>query len=164
MLFELINANRDAIVGRVCERASIRDVVSEAANAELTECVATIVSQLSDVLFLRYADPATSAFERREEMTRAGAAHGEALLRHGFTLAQVVDEYTEIGHAIIDLATERRVTLSHEDFLNVYLSVNAAVAGAVSEHSRLRGEPASSETKRAWATAAAGNITRSQSR
>lgn len=161
MLFELINANREVIVQRVCERASFSETASADAIPELTRGVAAFVSQLSDLLFLRHADPAASDFERRAEMSRATAEHGEALLRHGFTLAQVVHDYTEIGRAIVEIATERQVTLSHDDFLTVYLSVNAAVAGAVTEHAHrvtLR------ERNGEWETAPAGNHIRSHSR
>jgi hypothetical protein len=138
VLYELINANREAIVQRVCEHASVGSAATPIAHAELTKGVAVFVSQLSDLLFMRHADPAMSGFERRSEMSKAAGEHGEVLLRHGFTLAQVVHDYTEIGRSIVEIATEQHVQLTHEDFVTVYLSVDAAVAGAVTEHQNHR--------------------------
>lgn len=174
MLFELLNANRVAILQRVKERAAVSRAASPEAHAELGAGVAAFVSQLSDLLFMRHADPTMSSFERRAEMAKAAAEHGAVLLRHGFTLAQVVHDYMEIGRTLIDIATERHVALSHEDFLTINLSVDAAVAGAVTEHAALAAalEHELTTVRAAlhaalhgdWERGAAGNHAQTQSR
>lgn len=139
MLYELVNNNRETIVARVRERAGARGSTADVeAEAELSAGVAAFLSQLSDLLFLRHADPSSPGLERRTEMAKTAAAHGEHLLQHGFTLAQVVHDYTEIGRTIVELAAEHRRPLSHAEIVTIYLCVDAAVAGAVTQHARSR--------------------------
>lgn len=137
MLYELVNGNRDIIVSRVRARAKARGCAHEA-QCDLSTGVAVFLSQLSDLLFLRHADPSSPGFERRVEMARAAANHGESLRRHGFTLAQVVRDYTEIGRTIVELAAEHELALDPHDMVTISLCVDAAVTGAVTQHARQR--------------------------
>ena len=137
MLYELVNGNRASLVARVRDRASMR-LVSPPAADELALGIGTFLSQLSDLLFLRHVDPEYASLEsgreRLEQMSRGAGLHGDRLQRHGFTLAQVVHDYSAIGRCIVELATAQGVSLSHDDVLVIAACVEAAISGAITEH------------------------------
>ena len=64
--------------------------------------------------------------------------HGNELLQGGFTIAQVVRDYGDICQTITDLAVEKAVPITTEEFRTLNLCLDDAIAGAVTEYGRLR--------------------------
>lgn len=68
----------------------------------------------------------------------AATQHGGDLLKHGFTIAQVVHDFGDVCQAVTDLAIERRAPISTEEFKALNLCLDEAIADAVTEFSRVR--------------------------
>jgi signal transduction histidine kinase len=60
--------------------------------------------------------------------------HGEGMLRAGFTVGQVVDDYANIWEAIVELAFESNVKIEPDEFCVLH----RAIGRAVTEYVRLR--------------------------
>lgn len=79
--------------------------------------------------------PDRSGPSRRQ---RTCSRHGADLSRTGFTIAQVVHDYGDLCQTITELALEQKDQISTEDFKILNKSLDDAIAGAVTEFSRLR--------------------------
>ncbi len=73
-----------------------------------------------------------------EEISARASRHGGDLLRHGFTIAQVVHDYGDICQVITELASEQSSSISGDEFRTLNLCLDDAIAGAVTEYSRQR--------------------------
>lgn len=134
MLHAFILANRDALV--VEARALVvRRSAPLALPHELEEGVPLFLEQLAESLRPRAeGDPAEQDGPRRE----AAARHGGALLRRGFTIAQVVHDYGAVCQAVTELAVVRGEPIAVEEFRALNLHLDEAIADAVSEYLRVR--------------------------
>jgi hypothetical protein len=72
------------------------------------------------------------------EMDRTAAAHGQELLRHEFTIEQVVHDYGDLFQVITALAGEKGLSITAPEFLVLNQRLDEAIAAAVSEWSRGR--------------------------
>jgi hypothetical protein len=81
---------------------------------------------------------------RNPEMASAASQHGRDLVAEGFTVEQVVHDYGDVCQAVTELAMEREVPISNEDFHTLNRCLDNAIANAVTEVFRLcdRGGPA----------------------
>lgn len=64
--------------------------------------------------------------------------HGGDLLRMGFTIAQVVNDYGDACQSITELAIEQGATITNEEFQALNLCLDNAIAEAVTEFHRQR--------------------------
>jgi signal transduction histidine kinase len=62
------------------------------------------------------------------------------MLRRGFTIGQVVHDYDDICQAVTELAGQKGVEFSADEFHTLNLCLDNAIADAVTEYSRLREE------------------------
>ena len=76
-------------------------------------------------------------------------AHGNDLLRKGFTVSEVIHDYGDLCQAVTDMAVEENEALSAADFRMLNRCLDDAIAGAVTEFGRQRDEFASDERTRA---------------
>jgi len=64
--------------------------------------------------------------------------HGSELLRHGYTIQQVVHDYGDLCQSITELAVEQAVPISVHDFGILNITLDNAIAGAVAEFAVMR--------------------------
>jgi signal transduction histidine kinase len=140
MLHGFIAANRHAILARTRERVAQRSWPSVSTH-ELENGVPLFLTQLSETLRLEASE---SPFPTGAIRSAAGR-HGEELSHAGFTVAQVVQDYGDICEAITEVALEQQVPITVEEFRTLHRSVDNAISGAVTEHTRLLVESRSAD-------------------
>jgi signal transduction histidine kinase len=141
MLVQFIVANREAIIARTRARAAKR-LAPQATEGELATGVPLFLDQL--LATLRQAPSAVPG-----AMEASAASHGAALLGRGYTVAQVVHDYSDVCEVISQLAHETGAAITAEEFHTLSLLLDNAIAAAVTEYSRLRDVTASAgETER----------------
>lgn len=70
------------------------------------------------------------------QIDRGATQHGRELLRHDFTIEQVVHDYGDLCQAITQLADEQGAPISVHEFGSLNVRLDNAIAGAVTEFSR----------------------------
>jgi signal transduction histidine kinase len=122
----------------ILQRSSARirqEVGHQVTDAELADGVPVFVDQLVRVL-RRDLDapnePTGSAAEDKSEMDSTAARHGEALLRIGFTISQVVRGYGAACQVITGLLDELGVRVSAREYETLNRCLDDAIAEAVS--------------------------------
>lgn len=129
MLSDFIKKNHAEIVERSRARVAQRSA-PRPTDAELSKGLPLFLNQLVEILNVTGGNGATIG---------AGATrHGADLSRTGFTIAQVVHDYGDLCQTITELALEQKDQISTEDFKILNKSLDDAIAGAVTEFSRLR--------------------------
>ncbi|HEU4404470.1 MAG TPA: HAMP domain-containing sensor histidine kinase [Polyangiaceae bacterium] len=129
MLSEFLIEHRDELVAR-CRARVAKRLAPRPTGLELEHGVPLFLDRLAESLrSRRCSGGATGA---------ADAEHGGDLLRHGFTVAQVVHDYGDVCQAITELAIERRVPIATEDFRALNHCLDNAIADAVTEYGRQR--------------------------
>ena len=129
MLQEFVAEHRLEIISR-CQANSDAAPGLRATAEELARGVPLFLAQLEATLRLKC--PPSSSIER------AGARHGDELLKRGFTVAQVVRDYGAVCQAVTELAIERQAEISAVEFKTLNLCLDDAIAGAVSEYGKVR--------------------------
>jgi signal transduction histidine kinase len=144
MLYDFVTLYRDDIIGRA--RAKVTDRPWPlASTSELEHGVPLFLTQLAETLRLEEsATPFSST-----AIAASAARHGRELLEMGFNVSQVVHDYGDICQAITELAVEQRAPITTDEFQILHRLLDAAIAGAVSEHARVSAEAyASQEVER----------------
>jgi signal transduction histidine kinase len=135
MLHEFITTYRDAIITRT--RAKLTDrpwpLVS---TSELEHGVPLFLTQLSETLRLETTDTPFAP----GAISSSAQKHGAQLRSLGFNISQVVHDYGDICQAITEVAVEEHVPVTTEEFHVLNRCLDAAIAGAVSEHARITAE------------------------
>ncbi len=135
MLHEFITGYRDAIITRTREKLTDRPwaLVSE---RELEHGVPLFLTQLSETLRLE-----TTEYPFSDTTIGASAGrHGRELRALGFTISQVVHDYGDICQAITEVAVEQELPITTAEFHTLNRCLDAAIAGAVTEHARITAE------------------------
>ena len=97
MLSEFVRSHREEIISR-CRRRVAERMAPRATRSELEDGIPLFLSELEQALeceLLHSPRPATAAVQ-----------HGFALLRGGFTIAQVVHDYGDACQTITELAID----------------------------------------------------------
>ncbi len=128
-MHEFITANRDEIIARCRAKISSRPA-PRATDLELEYGVPMFLDQLTHSL--RLASGANA------EISTDATKHGNELLRRGFTVRQVVQDYGGIGQAINELAGEKGASFRTDERETLATCLDEAIAGAVTEYGRLR--------------------------
>jgi len=129
VLHQFLSVNRAEIIARTQAKVAARSA-PRATEAELAHGVPLFLEQL--VAVLRREESAPNA------IGESGSVHGGALLRLGFTIAQVVRAYGDICQAVTELADEIEAPITVDEFRTLNRCLDDAIAGAVTEYSRLR--------------------------
>ena len=140
MLHEFITTYRDAIITRTREKLTDRPwpLVS---TSELEHGVPLFLSQLSETL--RWETTPTPFSQNA--IGASAAKHGRELRALGFNISQVVHDYGDICQAITEVAVDRRVPITTEEFHTLNRCLDTAIAEAVTEHARITSDSRSSE-------------------
>ena len=141
MLEDFLSANRDLIISRVRARVATRSF-PEPTDIELANGIPIFLDQLGDAL----RGSSTRIDSNRGEITKTAGIHGHTLFRMGLTVGQVVRDYGDVCQIITELATEQKAQISADDFQTLNLSLDEAIAGAVTEHARLHDRQLSDES------------------
>ena len=135
MLHEFLTSNRDAIIARTRQKLTDRPwpLVS---TSELEYGVPLFLTQLSETL-----RGETGAAADHDAMISASARkHGAELRALGFNISQVVHDYGDICQTVTELAVELRSPITTSEFHILNRCLDVAIAGAVTEHSRITAE------------------------
>ncbi len=127
MLIEFVALNRAEIISRCRARVAAR-MAPTPSDAELEHGVP---------LFLDYI---TATLHSKLRGASAGDApkQDDDMLRRGFTVAQVVHDCVDACDTISELAIERRVTISPDEFKALSACLDETVAEAVAQYGRRR--------------------------
>jgi len=137
MLSDFVLANRKEIIARCRARVSARTAPRPTAM-ELEHGIPLFLDQLVATLLLKLGAEAA--------VVSTAAKHGSELLRMGFTIAQVINDYGDACQTITEIAIERKVLITADEFQKLNLCLDEAIAGAVTEYQRQRDIGAVAET------------------
>jgi len=140
MLYEFIEANRETIIDRARERVRVRQWPSVGVG-ELEHGVPLFLTQLTETLRLE----STGAPFPDGAIGLTATRHGAELLKRGFTVSQVVNDYGDICQVVTELATEQDAAITIDEFQTLNLCLDTAIAGAVTEHARMTEQTRSAE-------------------
>lgn len=142
MLHEFLSKNRAELIAR-CRLKVAQRPTPEATPEELEHGIPSFLDQLIKTLCVEQtAEPMLS---RRvsgasgggrtavSEIGKTAALHGRELLRHGFTVEQVVHDYGDLCQAITDLAFELKAPIQIDEFRTLNRCLDNAIADAVTE-------------------------------
>ena len=128
-----VRVNREEIVARTRARVAQR-TSPKPTDLELTNGIPMFLDQLGVALRLARASDVID----HDQIAASASRHGHDLLRMGLTIAQVVHDYGDICQTITALAIEQAAPISTDEFRTLNLCLDDAIAGAVTEFSRLR--------------------------
>ena len=140
MLHEFITTYRQPIITRTREKLTDRPwpLVS---TSELEHGVPLFLTQLSETLRWEMTPTPFS----QEAIGAAAVKHGRELRALGFNISQVVHDYGDICQAITEVAVEKHVPITTEEFHILNRCLDTAIAGAVTEHARMTAETRTTE-------------------
>lgn len=122
---ELILRTRSKVVQRSAPRAT---------SEEIDNGIPLFLTQLGRILEQESALQAADG----SEIGASATLHGGALLKQGFSIAQVVHGYGDVCQAVTELALERGLPIGTEDFHTLNRCLDDAIASAVTEYARVR--------------------------
>jgi signal transduction histidine kinase len=143
MLCDFLSTNRAVLIDRC------RLMVSSRSDAKVTEQeLAHGIPMFLDQLIETLASEQPSAHDRAvegssrrgkfsSELGATATLHGRDLFRVGFTIEQVVRDYGDVCQAVTNLAFETGASISVDEFRTFNRCLDNAIAGAVTEFSRL---------------------------
>jgi len=131
MLDYFIAANREEIIARCRAKVATRSrsILIEPAT---DDGVPLFLDQLVDTL--------RRGVTSNPAIGRSALRHGHDLLLKGFTVSQVVHDYGDVCQSITELAVETNAPISAADFRTLNGCLDDAIAGAVTEYGRERGQ------------------------
>jgi signal transduction histidine kinase len=145
MLNEFLGVNRDVIIDATHARAACRRDLALSRDAAAAG-VSIFLDQLSETLRREAGGP--GAGPAPPEAVGDGAAkHGGILRDLGFSVSEVVNFYGDICQAVTELAIEQQVAMTVEEFRILNLSLDRAIAAAVTEHARLTADRAAQDER-----------------
>jgi signal transduction histidine kinase len=133
MLHEFLVANRGEILARSRLKLATREVPTPT-EAELKDGLPLFVDQLISILRAEKGERA----DGHRGVSASAALHGGELLRIGLTVGQVVHDYGSICQSVTELADERRVAITADEFQTFNRCLDDAIAQAVTEYEHQR--------------------------
>jgi len=129
MLCEFVAVNRDEIILRCRAKVATR-LVPPPTDAESDHGIPLFLDQLVAALRL--------GLSSTPEIDGSALLHGHDLRSEGLTLSQVVHDYGDLCQSVTELASERSVPISADDFRMLNGCLDAAIASAVTRYGRER--------------------------
>jgi signal transduction histidine kinase/CheY-like chemotaxis protein len=133
MLRDFLEEHRGEILARARLRVAERNA-PRATEVELTTGLPLFLDQLREALRRASSHEVLD----HEEIETSASQHGRTLFEHGVTVAQVVHDYGDLCQVITGLAVDHHTALDADEFRTLNLCLDDAIAGAVTEYSRLR--------------------------
>ena len=139
MLHDLLDTYRDAIIARTREKLTHRSWPPS--PGALENGVPLFLRQVAETLKLEQSDIAFAP----DAIGNSAARHGRELLSLGYNVSEVVHNYGDICQAVTELAVEKALPITTEEFHTLNRCLDTAIAEAVTEHARLTAESRSSQ-------------------
>ncbi len=139
-LHEFILANRERIVLQARQRVRAR-LPADSVDTKFEHGVPIFLGQLLDALAPQASGSAARLLGpgyTRKQIIDSATLHGQALVKGGFTVAQVVHGYGDICQVVTELAGEMDAPISTDDFQVFNRCLDDAIAGAVTAFARQR--------------------------
>ena len=133
MLHDFLMTNRREILARSREKLASREVPIPS-ESELADGLPLFLDQL--IAILRAGKSERSSGQRR--VATSAALHGGELQRLGLTVGQVVQDYGSICQSVTELADERDVAITADEFNTFNGCLDDATARAVTEYEHRR--------------------------
>jgi len=157
MLHEFLDTNRTELIERcrakLARRRAPRPTPKEMEHGIplfLGQLIETLrIEQLPDVLEKVSGPSGSTVRHVPAELASTATKHGKELLRHGFTIDQVVHDYGDLCQAVTELAIEKNAPVSAGEFQTLNRCLDDAIADAVTEFGRQRDELISERSSRA---------------
>ena len=134
MLREFLSENREELIERCRFKVTMRRA-PRATPRELSHGVPLFLDQLMDVFphaaRLAAGSEATDRLQADQDIALTAARHGRELLKHDFTIEQVVHDYGDLCQSITELAVERAAPITVQEFGNLNITLDNAIASAV---------------------------------
>jgi hypothetical protein len=144
MLHEFLTHNRDELVQRCRSKVAMRRA-PRATPHELSHGVPLFLDQLIQVFPRSKAEAGTrdagvrtesgEPLQPGQQIAQSATEHGEELLKYDFTIEQVVHDYGDLCQAITELAAERKAPITVQEFGSLNITLDNAIAAAVSSYS-----------------------------
>lgn len=125
MLSEFVRDHREEIIARCRARVAGR-VVPSPTPLELEHGIPLFLRELEQTLACELGKPSGAV--------TGAVQHGEDMLRSGFTIAQVVHNYSDVCQTITELAIERHASITTEEFRALNKCLDDAIAEAVTAY------------------------------
>jgi signal transduction histidine kinase len=133
VLHEFLMTNRSEILSRSRSKLAARQVPTPT-EAELADGLPIFLNQLIGILRAEKGDRGPG----RDEISASATLHGGELLRMGLTVGQVVHDYGSICQSVTELADERKVAISADEFQTFNHCLDDAIARAVTAYEKQR--------------------------
>ncbi|MDC0719110.1 sensor histidine kinase [Nannocystis bainbridge] len=133
MLHEFIVTHREEILERSCLKIAARSVPIPT-MAEMGNGLPFFLDQLVTILRTEKGERAAG----HHDVIASAAVHGRELLQMGLTVGQVVHDYGSICQSVTELADERGVAITAEEFQTFNRCLDDAIAQAVTEYEHQR--------------------------
>lgn len=133
MLQEFLSAHREELIRRCKAKVALRDSPAGAA-LEPKRGVPLFLDQLGDALRRRQQDGSPPSAGASKESNRTAKLHGKQMQEEGYSIDQVVHDYGDVCQAVTELARERRVPISVDEFQILNRMLDNAIADAVSSY------------------------------
>lgn len=144
MLHEFLATNRSELVARCRTKVAAR---SRERRYELTHGITLFLDQLIEALVLeqsshpmqsrRISGPA-GGYAAASIMGDSAVMHARELMRHGYTVDEVVHDYGDLCQAVTDLAFERAESIDTDEFRTLNRCLDNVIAIAVTEYAYQR--------------------------
>ena len=141
MMYHFLIDNRAELIAR-CRTKVAQRSSSSTPSAELDHGITVFLDQLirtlqleatSDPMRSRKVSGPSGGVPALSEIGESAGMHGRELLRHGFTVDEVVHDYGDLCQAISDLAMERGEMIAVDEFRTLNRCLDNAIANAVTE-------------------------------
>lgn len=147
MLSQFLDENRADLITRCAAKVAKRPA-RHASQEQLENGIPMFLEQLIQTLDaesdgdalegVRISGPAGGDDKGQSDIHVAAMAHGKSLLLLDYTFDQVVHDYGDLCQAVTDLAFERQVPFTIEEYRTLNRCLDNAIAAAVTEFSTQR--------------------------
>jgi signal transduction histidine kinase len=133
VLHEFLISNRGAILDRSRANLAMREIPTPT-ESELADGLPLFLDQLTAVL----GAEKDAQGPGRRNLSASAALHGGELSRMGLTVGQVVQDYGSICQSVTELAGERELAITADEFHTFNRCLDDATAQAVTEYEHQR--------------------------
>ena len=145
MLHEFLDVNRSELAARCRHKSTSRSSIPAPAD-DVEHGIPALIDQLVQMLRVEgHGEEIMEPAAMPPSIGTSAVKHGGDLLRHGFTVNQVVHDYGDLCQALTELAHEKHQPISVSEFHTFNRCLDSAIADAVGEFGRLRDRKLSDE-------------------
>jgi signal transduction histidine kinase len=144
MLHEFLVKNRDELVRRCRDKVAKRPAPTPT-ELELEHGIPLFLEQLVGALRTELSGPKEGSSKLPKSIGLTAEKHGGEFFRKGFTVDQVVHDYGDLCQSVTELAAEKKVNISVDEFRTFNRCLDNAIADAVTAFGHARDRAISAE-------------------